>query len=265
MKYETIKSLTLPKIGFGTWRIGNDRGSDLRSLAALRAALEAGCTHFDTAEMYADGHAEELLGQAVRETGIVRESLFITSKVQPSHLHYDDVLRSGAASLRRLGTYYLDLYLIHWPGIGMSLRDTFRALNNLVRDGRVRRLGVSNFNLKLLQQARELSDTPLITNQVPYSLSDRSYVTNGVLEYCRQNDLLLTAYSPLEEGRLKVDPALRSVAEAHNATPYQIALAWLVSQPHVITIPMSLDPKHIRENLEAADIRLTDDEMTRLS
>jgi diketogulonate reductase-like aldo/keto reductase len=264
MKYEIIRGLQIPKIGFGTWRIGGgsspNRSLDSKSLAALRSALELGYTHFDTAEMYADGHSEELIGQAVRESRIPREALFITSKVQPFHLRYDDVLKSCAASLHRLGMDHLDLYLIHWPGLGIKLADTFRALNRLVREGRVKHLGVSNFNLKLLKQSQGLSETPLLTNQVPYSLSDRSYVKNGMLEYCQQNDILLTAYSPVDEGRLKVTPALGSAVEAHSATPYQIALAWLVSQPRVIAIPMSFDPKHQRENLEAADIQLSDAE-----
>jgi len=141
MNYETIGKVTLPKIGFGTWKIGGgmsaDRAQDGRSLAALRSALELGYTHFDTAEMYADGHAEELLGQAVREAAIRRDDLFITSKVLPSHLQYDQVLRSCEASLRRLGLDYLDLYLIHWPNAGMRLAETFRALNKLVKDGKV--------------------------------------------------------------------------------------------------------------------------------
>jgi len=117
----------------------------------------------------------------------------------------------------------------------------------------------------LLQQSRELCETPLVTNQVPYSLSERSYVRNGVLEYCQQNDILLTAYEPVDKGRLNVNQALRSVAEAHNATPHQIALTWLIVQPRVITIPMSLNPGHIRDNFESASIELTEEEFKMLS
>ena len=265
MKHETLHGLLIPKIGFGTWKIGGgsypDPTLDSVSLAALRSALEIGYTHFDTAEMYASGHTEELLGRAIRESNIKRESVFITSKVLPSHLKYDDVLRACENSLKRLKMEYIDLYLIHWPQAGMKLEDTFRALNKLVHHKKVRYVGVSNFNLKLLQQSRELCETPLATNQVPYSLSDRSYTKNGVLEYCQQNNILLTAYEPVDKGHLSVDRALRSVAGAHNATPYQIALAWLIAQPGVITIPMSLNPQHIRENFESADIELTQEEL----
>jgi diketogulonate reductase-like aldo/keto reductase len=119
--------------------------------------------------------------------------------------------------------------------------------------------------MKLLKLAQSLSETPIITNQVRYNLSDRSYAKYGVLEYCQKNDILLTAYSPVGQGRLKVPHALRFVAEAHGATPYQIALAWLISQPRVITIPMSADPQHIQENFEAADIELSASEITQLT
>ncbi len=268
MRYENLHNLQIPKIGFGTWSIGGqsspDPSLDSQSLAALRSALDLGYTHFDTAEGYAAGHCEELLGQAIRKAGLAREPLFITTKVSPDHLHYEDVLKSCEGSLRRLGMEYLDLYLIHWPRVGMKLQETFRALNKLVQDGKVRNLGVSNFNLKQLKQSVALSETPLLTNQVPYSLPDRTYVDNGVLEYCQQNDILLTGYTPVKHRFVKSNKALLEIAQARGATPYQIALAWLTTQPRVITIPMSFNPQHQAENLRAADIVLTDEEMERL-
>jgi diketogulonate reductase-like aldo/keto reductase len=269
MKYETVRDVTLPKIGFGAWSIGGDSNPDptrdSQSLTALRSALEIGYTHFDTAEAYAAGHSEELIGQAVRETKTRREDLFITSKVSPEHLSYDDVLRSCENSLRHLGMEYLDLYLIHWPGTRTNYQDTFQALNKLVRDGKVRHLGVSNFKLKLLKEVQGYSETPLLTNQVPYRIPDRTYVQNGVIEYCQQNDILVTAYSPVKFRMIRVNKVLSSIAEAHSVTPFEIALAWLVMQPRVITIPMSFNPQHIRENFEAADIELTQDEFQALN
>jgi len=269
MKYEMIHGLSIPKVGFGTWRIGGDSYADPKldsvSLTALRTALEVGYTHFDTAEGYAAGHSEELVGRAVRESNSRREDLFITTKISPEHLQYEQVFTSCENGLRRLNMEYVDLYLIHWPRIGMKLEETFRALNKLVRDGKVRHLGVSNFNLKLLRQAQSFSETPILTDQVPYRLPDKSYVENGVLEYCQQNDILLTAYSPVKFRNLPVNQTLRAIAEAHSATSFQIALAWLVVQPRVITIPMSLDPQHIRENFEAADLELTKEEFKILS
>jgi diketogulonate reductase-like aldo/keto reductase len=180
-------------------------------------------------------------------------------------LKYDETLKACDASLRRLKTDYIDLYLIHWPQAGMKLEETFRALNKLVRDGKVKHVGVSNFNLKLLQQSQALSETPLATNQVPYSLSERSYVTNGVLAYCQQNNILLTAYEPLDTGNLHSNKILESIAKAHSATIFQIALAWVISQPRIITIPMSFEPQHIKENFDAADIELSAEEVIRLT
>jgi diketogulonate reductase-like aldo/keto reductase len=268
MKFESWQELAVPKIGFGTWKIGGgsyaNYSLDSQSLAAIRSALEIGYTHFDTAEGYAAGHAEELLERAIREVGIKRESLFITSKVSPEHLHHDALLKSCQGSLRRLGMDYLDLYLIHWPKMGMKLADAFKALNELVRDGRVRHLGVSNFNLKLLKQSQELSETPLLTDQVPYSLFDRAYAKNGVLDYCRANGILLTAYSPVGQGHLPVNKTLTSIAEKHSTSPHQIAIAWLVSKPSIITIPMSYNPEHQKENFAAADVELIAAEMEQL-
>jgi diketogulonate reductase-like aldo/keto reductase len=265
MRYETAQNVSIPKVGFGTWRIGGDRSPDYsrdaRSLAALRSALELGYTLFDTAEAYAEGHAEELLGQAIHASGLARLTLFITSKVSQDHLHYADVLRSCEGSLRRLGLDYLDLYLIHWPALRMDLADTFRALNKLVTDGKVRHLGVSNFNLKLLKEAVALSETTLLTDQVSYSLPDRTCVKNGVLAYCQEHNILLTAYSPVKRRFIRGNKPLLKLARSRGVTPQQIALAWLVNQPRVITIPMSFNLHHQADNLAAADILLTEAEL----
>ena len=270
MKFEVVHQVTLPKIGFGTWSIGG--GSypnpklDSASLTALHAALETGYTHFDTAESYAAGHCEELLGRAVRETNTNREDVFITTKISPEHLRHNDVLRSCENSLRRLNMDYVDLYLIHWPGgFGTNHGEAFRALNRLVHDGKVMHLGVSNFNLKLLKEAQQLSETPILTNQVPCSLANKTYIENGMLEHCQQNDILVTAYSPVKFRNLPVNQTLRTIADAHSATPYQIAIAWLIAQPRLITIPMSFNPQHIRENFEAADLELSEAEFRTLS
>ena len=269
MRYETLHSLQIPKIGFGTWTIGGqsapDPTVDESSELALRSALDIGYRHFDTAESYAGGHAEEILGKVVREMHVPREHLFITSKVSPDHLHPEDVLRSCENSLRRLQMDYLDLYLIHWPHSGMNLAETFQALNQLVRAGKVRWLGVSNFNLKLLKQAAALSETPLLTNQVPYSLPDQTYIRNGVLEYCQQNDILLTAYSPLKHRYVKGNKVMKNIAQSRGVSTQQIALAWLTTQPRVISIPTSFNPQHQAENFAAADLVLSDAEMARLS
>jgi len=269
MKTETAHNVTLPKIGFGAWKIGGDTQPrpelDDRSLAALHSALAVGYTHFDTAEYYAKGHSEELIGRALRERNVRREDVFITSKVSPGHLSYNALLKACENSLRNLGTDYIDLYLIHWPTPSMDLEEAFRAMNKLVSDKLVKNLGVSNFNLRQLKQSQKLSETPIITNQIPYSLGDRSYVKSGMVEYCQENDILVTAYSPFEEGNLQSNPKLEAIAKEHNATIHQIALAWLCMQPRVITIPMSYSLRHIQENFRAMDIELTKTEMRQLN
>ncbi len=268
VQHEDVGGVVVPKIGLGTWKMGGasspDPASDPESLAALRSALALGYHHFDTAEMYADGHAEELLGRAIRGAVIPREDLFITTKVLPEHLAYEHVLRACEGSLRRLGLEYVELYLIHWPNPGIPLSESFRALNKLVERGQVRHLGVSNFDLQLLKQAERLSETPLLTNQVPYSLRDRSYAKNGVIDYCHRQGILITAYSPVAEGKLQVSKTLAAIARKHAATPYQIGLAWLAMQGGVIAIPMSQNARHQEENLLAGEIQLTLDEMAQL-
>lgn len=265
MKYERLSGVQFPKIGFGTYKMGGEHTADLSrdfiSKAALVSALELGYTHFDTAEIYANGHTEELLAQSIRETGSKRENLLITTKVAPEHLGYVEVLKACDNSLRRLQTEYIDLYLIHWPNQRIKLEETFKALNQLVREEKVKHVGVSNFKLKDLKKAKALCESALLTNQVPYSLPQKTYVDNGVLEFCQQNDILVTAYAPVKFRNLNVNQTLKSIAAAHHVTSYQIALAWLVSQPRVITIPMSFNPVHQQENLDAADIELTVEEI----
>lgn len=259
----------IDKLGFGTWSIGGsssaDPSSDESSLAALRSAIEIGYRHFDTAEFYGAGHSERLLGQAIKESGVPREDFFITTKISPGNLGEAGTHKSFERSLRHLAMAYIDLYLIHWPRANMPLAETVQAFDTFIEDGRLRYFGVSNFSVQHMQQISQHTDTPLLTNQVPYSLHDRSYVDNGVLDYCQSNDILLTAYSPVGQGSFRSGPVLERIAQAHAATPYQIALAWLVQQPHVITIPMSRNPQHQKDNFVAADIVLSADEIAQLN
>jgi diketogulonate reductase-like aldo/keto reductase len=269
MRYEDLHGVRLPKVGFGTWSIGGretaDHSQDARSLEVLGSALAIGYTHFDTAETYAAGHCERLLGRAIRVQGIDRATLFITSKVKPENLAAKDVLKACDGSLKRLDTSYIDLYLVHWPNRSVPLEDPFKALNELRRSAKIRNIGVSNFDLALLKKAKALCETPLLTNQVPMSLFERSYVRNGVLDYCQNNGILLTAYSPVKHARLRKDPVVTKVAATRGLTPSQVGIAWLCSQPCVITIPMSANAQHQRENIAAADVVLTPQEMRALA
>jgi diketogulonate reductase-like aldo/keto reductase len=264
MRYRNLPDGSqIPVIGLGTWRMGGgtepDPTEDASVLNAIHAALEMGYTHIDTAEMYAGGHTEELIGQVIRD--YERQSLFITSKVWHTNLSYPAVLRACENSLRRLDTDYLDLYLIHWPNSAVPLEETFKGLNELVETGKVRNLGVSNFDLDLLEQARQLSAIPLVTDQVPYSVLNRTNAQNGILAYCQQYGMILTAYKPVEKGRVHELAALNALAIKVGATPVQIALSWLINQPNVITIPKSLNAAHLRENLAALKLGLGEDEL----
>lgn len=268
MIYETLyNGDKIPVLGQGTWGLGGgmvpDYSRDEAAREIIRIAIELGYTHIDTAEMYGGGHTEELVGQAIRD--FRRQDLFIVSKVWHVTMRYQDTLQALEGSLKRLGTEYLDLYLIHRPNKDVPLGETFRALNELVKQGKVRHLGVSNFNLEQLERARSYSETPLITNQVPYNLHNRQYVKNGVLEYCQANDILLTAYSPIERGHLVNDPTIRDIAEKWGATPAQVALQWLLRQPKVIVLPMSTRKDHLQENLGALDLELSDQDFDTLN
>jgi diketogulonate reductase-like aldo/keto reductase len=266
MKYESLpNNENIPVLGLGTWGVGGSTSPrpsrDQEMLSALRRALEMGYTHIDTAEMYADGHTEELIGEVIQD--FERENLFITSKVWSSNLHYQNVLKACEGSLRRLGTSYLDLYLIHWPSSNIPFAETFRALNELVKNGKVRHLGVSNFDLAQLKEAQALSNTPIVTNQVPYSVLNRRYARNGVLEYCQNSAILLTAYSPLKGG-VRSNARVKRVALQHRVTPAQVALHWLIRQSQVITIPKSTNEQHLRENLAAVEIDLREEDVKTL-
>lgn len=267
MKYKSLyDGSNLPALGLGTWSMGGGMSpnyrQDERVLIAIRDALKLGYTHIDTAEMYAGGHTEELVGKAIE--GFPRRDLFITSKVWHTHLRYQDVRTALTGSLKRMGIDYLDLYLIHWPNTRVPLEETFKALNELIEEGLIRYLGVSNFDLIQLQKAIELSHTPLVTNQVPYSLYDRKYVNNGILAYCQDKGILLTAYTPIEKGRVSSDKRLKHMATKYAATPIQLALTWLIHQPSVIAIPMSTNKAHLEENLGALEVELSADDLIAL-
>jgi diketogulonate reductase-like aldo/keto reductase len=255
----------IPVLGLGTWTYGGgsnaDYTRDAESVALMRQLIEMGYTHLDTAESYGKNHCEELVGQAIK--AFPRDQIFITTKIAPEHLRYADVHSAIEGSLRRLDTDYVDLYLIHWPNRDIPLKDTFRALNELLADGRVKRVGVSNFDVPLLEESIELCSGPIATNQVRYNLLHREPVANGLLDFCRRHGVILTAYSPLKDDVLQ-HPVVQAVADMHQVTPAQVAIQWLVRQPQVITIPKSSDIDHAQENLDAINLILDDEDVRRL-
>lgn len=255
----------IPVLGLGTWQMGGgsraDYSRDDEMVGIIEQAIDMGYTHLDTAESYGKNHCEEVVGRGMK--AFKRADLFITTKVAPEHLTYDGVHNAIQGSLKRLDTDYVDLYLIHWPNNDIPQRETFRALNELVADGRVRRVGVSNYSVAQMQEAIDLCDTPIATNQVRYNLLDRTPVQNGVLAFCRDHGIPLTAYSPVKGGVLG-HAAVRVMAEARSVSPAQIVLRWLIQQPGVITIPMSQDLTHLRDNMGALNFELSPEEMERL-
>jgi diketogulonate reductase-like aldo/keto reductase len=224
-------------------------------IAALRTGIDLGLTLIDTAEAYADGASEELVAEAIAGQ---RDNLFLVSKVLPVHGRYKDVIRSCEDSLNRLRTDRLDLYLLHWPGDEESLQDdTFEAFDHLVTAGKIRYWGVSNFCMSDLADLAQLPHgTGLATNQILYSLRRRG-PQHELLSWCQQQQLPIMAYSPIERGELLSNPTLHAVADRHEATPVQVALAWLLAQEGVIVIPKAGTVDHVIENRGAVGLALT--------
>ncbi|SFG55904.1 Aldo/keto reductase [Halopelagius inordinatus] len=240
----------MPQVGAGTWDIGGETVKE-----SVRTALDAGYAHVDTAEGYKN---EAEIGEVLAEYD--REDIFLTSKVLPSNLHYESVLESCEASLDRLGTDYLDLYLIHWPNPTISLRETIQALERLHEEGKVKNIGVSNFTKYQLMFARRVADVPIAVNQVefhPWLNQD------DLLQYCDDNDIVLTAAAPLARTEVLDDPVVRDVAEAYDRTPAQVVLRWQI-QKGIVTIPKSSTPDHIRSNFEVGEWELDAEDAARI-
>ncbi|MCJ7804897.1 aldo/keto reductase [Patescibacteria group bacterium] len=250
------KGFEMPVFGLGTWQMGgrevhNPQNDDKKDITAIQGAIKLGVTHIDTAEGYAEGYAEILIGKAIK--GYNRSKLFIVSKVRPEHLRYDDVLRSCEASLKRLKTDYLDLYLIHSPSFEIPIEDTLRAMDKLLENGLVKNIGVSNFKTERLIEAQKYTRNKLVVNQVYYNLVIREPEKEGLLRYCQQNDILLEAYRPIEKGALLAQaiPILDELVRKYDKTPAQIAINWLISQKNVITLSKMSAIEHLKENLGA--------------
>jgi len=261
----------IPTLGIGTWEMGGrqsaDTSEDEKFIRAIRFALENGIRHIDTAENYASGHTEEVVGNAIK--GYERKKLLITSKVSKENLRYKNLLRSAENSLKRLQTDYLDLYLLHHPNPDVPLSETMKAINELIEKGLIRNFGLSNFPAELVAQVMQLTDTPIITNQVEYNLFSRNNgqetkdVESTIIPFCIENNISITAWRPVLKGAKSPlrQPHITQIAEQHNATPMQIALAWLLNKPLMLAIPKMTSEKHILENIAAASIRFSEEEM----
>lgn len=243
----------VPVLGLGTWRMGERARARAAEVAAIRLALDLGMTLIDTAEMYGEGGAEEVIAEAVRGR---RDGLFIVSKVYPHNASRAGVRAACERSLGRLKTDRIDLYLLHWPG-SHPVAETIEGFERLKRDGKILRWGVSNFDLHEMEQVWGLKEGgACATNQVLYNLARRG-IEFDLVPACRKRGMPIMAYSPLEQGRLARKSALDAVARRHGANAYQVALAWTLRHDGVISIPKAVDPRHLRENVAALKIKLT--------
>jgi diketogulonate reductase-like aldo/keto reductase len=245
----------IPALGIGTWDMAEHRRHRAAETAALQTAVDLGMTLVDTAEMYGNGAAESLIGEAI---GDRRDEIFLVSKVLPQHATTRGTIAACEASLRRLRTDRLDLYLLHWRG-SVRLEDTLAAFGTLERDGKIRYWGVSNFDVEDMDELTELTpraQSSCAANQVLYNLKRRG-IEHDLLAWSRGRGIPLMAYSPLEQGALVTHQTVRAMANRLHATPAQVALAWVLRQPGVVAIPKSGHPDRVRENRGTLDIELT--------
>ncbi len=252
----------VPALGQGTWHMGESRRSAASEVAALKLGIELGVTLIDTAEMYGDGGAEEIVAQAIAGQ---RDKVFIVSKVYPHNASRTGVPAACERSLKRLAIDCLDLYLLHWRG-SHPLTETVEAFEKLRAAGKIRYWGVSNFDTDDMQELAGLQHgSACATNQVLYNPDTRG-IEFDLLPWCRDHRIPVMAYSPVGQGgRLLRSPALTAVAKRHNATPAQIAIAWSLRDGHIISIPKASDLKHVRENAAATDIELSAVDLTEIN
>lgn len=250
----------VPALGQGTWNMGEKKKERAEEIAALRLGVNLGLSLIDTAEMYGDGKSEELIGEAIDG---MREQVFLVSKVLPGHATRRGTIKACEDSLRRLKTDWLDLYLLHWRE-QISLEETLAGFEKLVQDGKIRRWGVSNFDVDDMEELLDLNGgSKVTTNQVLYNLMRRG-IEYDLIPWCREREVPIMAYSPIEQGRLLKEAALKKVASRHDATPSQVALAWVLRHDEVIAIPKAGKPKHVQENHDALELRLSKQDLSEL-
>jgi diketogulonate reductase-like aldo/keto reductase len=243
----------IPMLGQGTWHMAENPLNRTNEINALRLGIDLGMSLIDTAEMYADGGAERLVGEAIKGR---RDEIFLVSKVLPQNANRHGTITACNRSLARLGVHEIDLYLLHWRGL-IPLEETIDAFESLVSAGKIRYWGVSNFDVGDMQELVDLVDgANVAANQVLYNLERRG-IEFDLLPWCQRSGVPVMAYSPIEQGRVLRHVALKTIAARLGATPAQVALAWVLRQDGVCAIPQSSKPEHVRENRGALDVRLT--------
>ena len=261
MRDVTLKSGDkVPVLGLGTWRMGERKSERAAEVAAIRLGLDLGIRLIDTAEMYGDGGAEEMLAEALAGR---RDGIFLVSKVYPHNASRKGAIAACERSLKRLKTDRLDLYLLHWRG-SVPLAETVEAFETLRKDGKIRQWGVSNLDAGDMDELAGLQDGgSCASNQVLYHLGSRG-VEWRLLEQCRKAKVMAMAYSPLGQGPLLRKAALGKVALRHGVDPAAVALAWVLRQPGVIAIPKAVKPEHVRANMKALDVKLDAEDLAAL-
>lgn len=248
--YRLKSGYDMPVLGLGTWELTGSKCEE-----TVRKALDLGYTHIDTAELY-ENEAE--IGQALKGTN--REKLFIVSKAAGKHLAHDDVLKACERSLDKLGTDYLDLYLLHWPNDSVPLEETLDAMQQLADKGRIRSAGLSNFNVERMKQALSVSPVPICNLQIEYHpFTPREELP----EFCRREGITMTAYSPLARGKVFKDDTIRQIAQHVQHSPAQVSLRWLVQKGNIV-IPKSSSEQHLRDNMQIFDWELSPEDMERM-
>ena len=254
--------LALPVLGLGTWRFGESRGTRAAEIASVRTALELGYRLIDTAEMYGEGGAEEVVGtalaDAIRAGDVRRDEVVVVSKVYPHNASRAGTRAACDRSRQRLGLDHIDVYLLHWRG-QVPLAETVDAMQSLAAAGRITRWGVSNFDVDDMDELEAIS-ADCALNQVWYSLGERD-PEFALLPWQRERGMPLMAYSPVDQGRASREPVLREIGDARGLSAIQVALAALLAQPGVLAIPKATGAAHLRENLAAADVTLSEAEL----
>jgi diketogulonate reductase-like aldo/keto reductase len=263
---ETTRTIALPSgqhipmLGQGTWHMAENPLHRTNEINALRLGIDLGMSLIDTAEMYADGGAERLVGEAIKGR---RNEVFLVSKVLPQNATRHGTMAACNRSLARLGVHEIDLYLLHWRGL-IPLEETIDAFEALMGEGKIRHWGVSNFDVADMQELVELSNgTNVAADQVLYNLEHRG-IEFDLLPWCQRSGIPVMAYSPIEQGRVLRHATLQTIATRHGATPAQVALAWVLRQDGVCAIPESGNAEHVRDNRGALDLRLTPEDLADL-
>ena len=260
--FDDIPSITMPggravpALGLGTWNMGEAQADEAREIASIRKAVELGMTVIDTAEMYADGKSEKVVGKAMQG---IRDNVFLVSKVYPWNAGAKGTIEACENSLRRLGTDRMDLYLLHWRG-DYALAETVAAFETLKADGKIGAWGVSNFDTADMQELFAVPDGKnCAANQVLYNLSRRG-PEYDLLPWCQNHGIPVMAYSPIEQGRLIKNHELIRIAKAYQATPAQVSLAFLLERDGVLAIPKTANAERVKENRGAVDLEITEED-----